>query len=173
MSTDDDIAFAQAMRDVKPLKAPERAAARSVRPLPRAHRSHAARAAMLRESLDSENAGTELGEELAFRRPTISERTFRELRRGRFAVEAELDLHGATAVEARGMLKEFIAESVARRLGCVRVVHGKGLRSGSYGPVLKGLVPTLLARWDEVLAFVTAQSKHGGSGAIYVLLKRR
>jgi len=51
-------------------------------------------------------------------------------------------------------------------------VHGKGLRSGIDGPVLKALVPTLLARWDDVLAFVTARLQHGGSGAVYVLLRR-
>ena len=173
MSIDDDIDFAQAMRGVKPLKTSERAPTRAVPPAPRADRSRAARAAMLREALDSENAHTELGEEIAFCRPSVPERTFRQLRRGHFAVEAEIDLHGLTAARAQEALKAFVAESVARGLGCVRVVHGKGLRSGTYGPVLKALVPNLLARWDDVLAFVTARLKHGGSGAVYVLLRRR
>jgi DNA-nicking Smr family endonuclease len=174
MSTEDDIAFAKAMRDVKPLKSTERAPTRGAPPAPRAYRSRAARAAMLRESLAGENGvSEELGEELAFRRTNVTESTFRQLRRGRFALEAEIDLHGMTAVQAKNALKEFIAESVARGLGCVRVVHGKGLRSGTHGPVLKGLVPTWLARFDDVLAFVTARLPDGGSGALYVLLRRR
>jgi DNA-nicking Smr family endonuclease len=172
-SKDDDIVFAEAMRDVKPLKDIERAATRTVRPAPRAHRSRAARLAMLRETLDGAGGPTEqLGEELAFRRPQVSESVFRQLRRGRFAVEAEIDLHGMTGPQAKAALKDFVAESMNRGLRCVRVIHGKGLRSGTHGPVLKGLVSNWLAQWDAVLAFVSARLNHGGGGAVYVLLRR-
>ena len=52
-------------------------------------------------------------------------------------------------------------------------MHGKGLRSGPAGPVLKNSVQHWLSQWDEVLAFVSAQPRDGGSGALYVLLKHR
>ena len=103
--------------------------------------------------------------------PFVSE--FMVLRKGRFSIEAEADLHGLTVPQAKLHLREFICESVEYRLGCVRVIHGKGLGSGPGGPVLKGKVQCWLAQWDEVLAFVTALARDGGSGAVYVLLQRR
>jgi DNA-nicking Smr family endonuclease len=75
--------------------------------------------------------------------------------------------------QARAELKGFISECATRRLACVRVVHGKGSRSGPEGPILKPSVHYWLALWDSVLAFVSAQPRHGGSGAVYVLLKTR
>jgi len=170
-------AFARAMQGVKPLRQDERAA-NPKRPQARAQNSRAARAALLAESLNGPERGSpdaveQLGEEIAFRRPGLPEKTFRQLRRGRFSIEAEADLHGLTVVQAKSLLREFICESVLHRLGCVRVIHGKGRGSGPGGPVLKGNVQRWLMQWDEVLAFVTARTHHGGSGAVYVLLKRR
>lgn len=95
----------------------------------------------------------------------------RKLARGNFAVQAEIDLHGMTVSEARPALREFIIESLYRGHTCVRVVHGKGLGSGERGPVLKSGVNGWLRRWDEVLAFVSTRQAHGGTGAIYVLLR--
>lgn len=112
----------------------------------------------------------EIGEEIAFRRPGISDAVFRRLRRGGYAIEAEIDLHGLTALEAARALRSFVLDAVTEGLGCVRVVHGRGLGSGSRGPVLKAQVDHSLRLWEEVLAFVTTQSRHGGSGAVYVLL---
>ena len=114
----------------------------------------------------------ETGEELMFRRSGIPATVFNQLRRGRFAIKAELDLHGMTSQEARTELRTFLAESVDAQLQCVRVVHGKGLRSGSRGPVLKISVNRWLRQWDDVLAFVSAPARDGGTGAVYVLLKR-
>ncbi len=84
----------------------------------------------------------------------------------------EIDLHGLTALQAREALRQFLAEAVQRGLGCVRVVHGKGLRSGPRGPVLKHAVNTWLRKVDAVLAFVSAPRRDGGTGAVYVLLAR-
>ena len=177
MTQDEDRdAFTAAMRDVKHKQYEERVASRN-RPEPRARHTRAARTEILEESLhgsgESRNAMEQLGEELAFRRPGVSNRIFRELRRGRFSVEDETDLHGLSANEAKTVLREFIVESAERGRGCVRVIHGKGLRSGPAGPVLKERVRRWLAQWDEVLAFVSAQTRHGGGGAVYVLLRRR
>jgi DNA-nicking Smr family endonuclease len=110
---------------------------------------------------------------LEFRRNGISDRVFRRLRSGRLAVEAELDLHGLTANTARNELKRFIDRCQQHRFACVRVIHGRGLSSGSRGPVLKAEVNHQLRRWEGVLAFSSAPPQDGGSGALYVLLKRR
>ena len=96
----------------------------------------------------------------------------RQLRRGKIRATAELDLHGATAVEAAALLDDFLAECRERGVGCARVVHGKGHRSGPEGPVLKGIVHERLALAPDVVAFVPAEPRHGGSGAVLVLLRR-
>ncbi len=172
----DKKAFARAMRGVRRLEYEERASRRRSRPATAAMARNARRE-VLRESLmgsdDLPDALEQLGEEVSYRRPNLPERTFRQLRRGRFRIEDETDLHGLTAAQARTQLRVFIVESAARGLGCVRVIHGKGLRSGPRGPVLKTHAQRWLAQWEEVLAFVTARARDGGSGAVYVLLRRR
>ena len=95
----------------------------------------------------------------------------RKLARGGFAVQAEIDLHGMTIAEARPRLREFIENCSRNGRLCVRVVHGKGLGSGERGPVLKHAVNGWLKRWDAVLAFVSTRQAHGGTGAVYVLLR--
>lgn len=172
----DKEAFARAMRGVRRLQYEERALHRRSRPAT-APMTRTARREVLRESLhgsgDGPDALEQLGEEVSYRRASLPERTFRRLRRGRYRIEDETDLHGLTVGQARSQLRTFIAEATARGLGCVRVIHGKGLRSGPRGPVLKTCVQRWLARWDEVLAFVSARARDGGSGAVYVLLRRR
>ena len=130
--------------------------------------------AVLDESLNAPIEAVEggSGDSLAFCRDSVGRRTFRQLSRGRFSVQAEVDLHGMTVAEAREALTAFIESSLARGLSCVRVVHGKGLGSGLAGPVLKPKVDGWLRRWDRVLAFVSAKPVDGGTGALYVLLKR-
>jgi DNA-nicking Smr family endonuclease len=175
MSKDDDSdLFRAATRDVKPLPAP---AAKPSAPKPpaAARFARADEREVLRESLLPPEDELQLvtGEELSFRRPHISEQVLVKLRRGHFAVDAEADLHGLNAAQAKTLLREFIADSVARHFSCVRVIHGKGRGSGPRGPVLKHLVNHWLQRSDAVLAFGSARAVDGGSGAVYVLLKRR
>ena len=169
---DDRQAFAAATHGVKPVKRSDRVAVSSPRPAARATHSRAAVTEMLRESLDGPGPDL-LGEDVAFCRPGVPKTVFRNLKRGRFSIEDECDLHGLTQTEAKAALRDFVVECSERGLGCVRIIHGKGMRSGPGGPVLKQLVHNCLARWDEVLAFACAQLKHGGSGAVYVLLRRR
>ena len=128
----------------------------------------------LRESLeaDLESMDFESGQSLSFARPSVGRRTFRKLARGNFSVQSEIDLHGLTVVEARTVLGDFIEGSVERGHRCVRVIHGKGLGSGDRGPILKAKVDNWLRKWDPVLAFISARQVDGGTGAVYVLLKK-
>jgi len=167
---DDRKAFAEATRGVKRLRQDNRARLAKAKPKPKAVQARAARAAILEQSLDGPPA-SDSGDDVAFRRDSVSPRIFARLKRGEFAIEAEIDLHGMRLAEAEAELKAFLAECNARGLGCVRVIHGKGARSGSGGPVLKPSVHHWLTRFAQVRAFVSAQPRHGGSGAVYVLLK--
>lgn len=182
---DDVTLFRQAMRDVRPLKPSGQTAppSRRSRTRARARLARAERAAVLRESLESAEpsahgpTGTDLyelqpGDELLFRRSGVSELVLRRLRRGQFPVDAEIDLHGCTLAQALPQLQAFLREAQAARLHCLRIIHGKGLRSGNRGPVLKNSVNAQLRRTDAVLAFASARPPAGGTGATLVLLSR-
>ena len=112
----------------------------------------------------------ETDESLSFRRPGISVEVLRKLRRGHWALQAQLDLHGLRRDGAREALSAFVHDSARRGLRCVRVVHGKGHGSPGREPVLKGRVRRWLVQKEEVLAFVQAKASDGGAGALMVLL---
>lgn len=131
-----------------------------------------------REVMDSllsdayEPADVETGDELLYTRPGLQHTVIRQLRRGQYAIEAELDLHGATVVQAREAVDSFIKNARDRDKRVVRIIHGKGKSSEGKMPVLKGKVNSWLRQKDEVLAFCSARPNDGGTGAVYVLLKR-
>lgn len=163
--------FRDAVRGVKPL-AGGGEAVRRPKPRARARFTRADRAAVLRESLAPEPSDPALasGEELVYRRAGVQLAVVRRLRRGEYAIEREIDLHGLTVAEARQALRQFLIDALYRQVRCVRVVHGKGLRSGHRGPVLKAAVSGVLRRTGAVLAYVSARPADGGTGAVYVLL---
>ncbi|MBI3068250.1 MAG: Smr/MutS family protein [Betaproteobacteria bacterium] len=166
--------FQEAMVGVTPLAAHDRVVPARVRPAPVPHQRMRDEQEVLRESLGPRSAweaGLETGEELLYLRPGLATQTLRELRRGHWVIQEVLDLHGLTVIQARSLLVEFLNECVRRRLRCVRVVHGKGLRSKNREPVLKNKVAQWLMRRDEVLAFCEAPRTEGGAGAVVVLLK--
>jgi DNA-nicking Smr family endonuclease len=167
--------FREAVRDVRRLEwtqPPGGTAPR--RPRPRARFAAADRRAVLEESLALPalpwDPVPESGEELQYRRDGLPRTIFRKLRAGQYRVEAELDLHGLTVAAAEPVLGEFLVEARRQRWRVVRIVHGKGNRSGSRGPVLKRLVNAYLQRVGSVLAFASAREVDGGSGACLVLL---
>jgi DNA-nicking Smr family endonuclease len=169
----DKALFTNAMRGVRRNTTP---APRPSPPKPRAEArfTRADQHAVLEESLTGEidSALLESGDELNFRRPHVPNDVLRRLRRGEYTVDAEIDLHGLTAIEARSALSVFMGEALARHMSCVRIVHGKGRRSGHRGPVLKNVVNLWLRRTEPVLAFGSARPNDGGTGAVYVLLQR-
>ena len=173
--------FREAVRDVKPLRSAVASASAPGSPLgrpsprrprPAARFTRADRLAVLEESLreDITDPALASGEELVFRREGVQPSVLRKLRRGDYRVQGEIDLHGLTVAEAKQALREFLGLALVRRWRCVRIVHGKGLRSGHRGPVLKGMVGAMLRKLGPVLAYVSARQVDGGTGAVYVLL---
>lgn len=107
--------------------------------------------------------------------PGVDKRVLLALRRGEYAVQGHVDLHGLTKAEAKEEVDKFL--SASRRAGkrCVLVVHGRGLNSKDHIPVLKEQLKVWLQRGHigkAVLAFATARPHDGGAGAVYVLLRR-
>lgn len=99
----------------------------------------------------------------------------KNLRDGEYAIQAHIDLHGFVQTEARIQVEAFLDESRLRGLRCVLIVHGRGLHSKENVPVLKERVAVWLSRGRiarGVLAFVSARPTDGGTGAVYVLLRR-
>jgi DNA-nicking Smr family endonuclease len=105
----------------------------------------------------------------------LDPRLVRRLRRGDFAWQAHLDLHGMTAAVARDAVEQFVVKGVRDGLRCLLIVHGRGLNSKDQVPVLKENMNSWLARGRigrHVLAFTSAKAADGGAGALYVLLRR-
>jgi len=129
--------------------------------------------AVLREAISDEfDASTLLhtDEHLSFHRPGIGPDVTARLRRGHWAVQGQIDLHGLRTDEAREALGQFLRDAQRAGLRCVRVVHGKGLGSPGRAPVLKAKVHGWLIQKNQVLAFVQAKPLEGGAGALLVLL---
>ena len=109
-------------------------------------------------------------EALSFRRPSVGPEVTRKLRKGDWAIQREIDLHGLRSDEARLALTTFIRDAHKHGIRCVRVVHGKGLGSPGKTPVLKSKVHSWLVQKNQVMAFVQAKPAEGGAGALVVLL---
>jgi len=106
--------------------------------------------------------------------PEFSEDIIRNLHEGQFSVQAYLDLHGCTVLEAEEELEDFIQESFKKNLCCVKVIHGRGLRSVTGGRLKEAVVKRLAGRFRKnLIAFVTARQCDGGLGALYILLKKK
>jgi len=131
-------------------------------------------ASVMQSLLDelSENDLLETGEHLAYTAPGVQRSLLKKLKSGRYSLQAEIDLHGYTVNEARTLLSEFLKTSREQRRLCVRIIHGKGRKTADKAPRLKPAVNQWLQRNKGVLAFCSARDNDGGTGAVYVLLKR-
>lgn len=108
---------------------------------------------------------------LSYRRPDIGIDVVTRLRKGHWAIQAQIDLHGLRRDEAREALGDFLRDQLKKGRRCVRVVHGKGLGSPGRQPVLKAKVHKWLAQAEPVIAFAQAAPAQGGAGALVVLLQ--
>ena len=113
------------------------------------------------------------GDPYSFQRRNVCPTTFRRLKKGLFAVQDELDLHGLNFLQAEILLQRFLANAHVQHFGCVRIIHGKGLQSDTSMPILKNLVNRFLRRHHDVFAFHSAPQNQGGTGAVLVLLAGR
>ncbi len=156
---------------VKPIKqdkiAPYR---RPVEPIPRQRMLDDERVMeeLLAES--DETFSFESGDELKFLRSGYSSRLLKKLRRGDYAIQDELDLHGFVAGDAKRETHGFINECSRDNVRAVRIVHGKGRNSAGRTPVLKNMLLGWLSKNQHVIAVVSTPANDGGTGAVYVLL---
>ncbi|MDJ0879167.1 MAG: DNA endonuclease SmrA [Halieaceae bacterium] len=180
MNDDEDLLFQQEMAGVKPLKRPDRVALK--RDSLNEDSARARRDAAAAEKADPNPLSDEGIEPLdpwyvlEFKRPGVQNGVFRKLKQGRYEPEARLNLHRMTVKQARKEIFEFVAQASELGLRTVMVVHGKGENSNDDGrrqaSVIKGFVNHWLAELDAVQAFHSAQPRHGGTGAAYVLLRK-
>lgn len=181
MSADDDSLFHNEMSSVTPLKRDKRVLrspqtqTKSVDALQ--HRRQAAVSADAPDKntlTDREIAPLDAWYVLSFKRPGVQNGVFRKLKQGRYEAHARLDLHRMTAAKARLEIFGFIEESHGYGLRSVMVIHGKGESKPERerASVLKGCVNHWLRELDVVQAFHSAQPQHGGTGAVYVLLRK-
>lgn len=168
--------FASAVGPVQGLRHSGRAQVERQRPAPHPHQRERDEREAMREALSDEVDVESLlltDDGLSFRRVGIGPDVPARLRRGQWALQGELDLHGLTREAARERLVAFLREAHRRGQRCVRVVHGKGNGSPGRQPVLKDKVQRWLAQRSEVIAFAQASGAQGGAGALLVLLAPR
>jgi DNA-nicking Smr family endonuclease len=170
----DDRTFRRAMADVTPLRAPDR-----IEPVPKKTPARAVQKerddrSVLRELLEhnDESAELETGEELIFLRPGQQKRILRRLRRGYYSAADTIDLHHMDVDTAKQVLLDFLDQVLDRQLSCVRIVHGKGLRSRTL-PRLKMMTNRVLRKHPRVVAFASCRPVDGGTGATDILLSNR
>lgn len=109
---------------------------------------------------------------LEYRSDGVQHGVYKKLRMGQYDIEARLDLHRMTVDEARREVFQFLRECFYYELRTVLILHGKGDRNPEKIATLKSHLSVWLPQIDEVLAFHSAQKRHGGTGAVYVMLKK-
>src|SRR4051812_2702616 len=173
VSAEDLRLFAEAIGPVRPIAGDRSAAVSTPRPLPEPLQSQLDEARVAGELMFSEidPAAIEVGEEISYLKAGLSPKLLRQLKRGQFSIVEEIDLHQMTANVARTATKEFLDDAKRHGRLCVKIIHGKGLRSRSEGPVLKRMVDGMLRQRSDVLAFASARPAEGGTGALIVLLR--
>jgi DNA-nicking Smr family endonuclease len=142
-------------------------------PLPDAAMSRADEAHVIEELFDlpDDPALIDGAEQISYLANGHSPKLLRKLKRGQFRIADEFDLHHMTSTVAKKALHQFLHAARAAGKACVLMVHGKGLRSGDAGAVLKSMVDFELRRRKDVVAFASAPPGLGGAGAVLVLLR--
>ncbi len=166
--------FKKMVGEVNRLPDTGRITPKAPKPAPVPTRRQADEQAVLQESISDEfdvESLLETDESLSWRRPELGLDVVRKLRRGVWALQGALDLHGLRTDEARERTLGFLREAQFKGWRCVRIVHGKGLGSPGKQPVLRDKVKRWLVQSDRVLAFVQARADEGGVGAVIVLLQ--
>ncbi len=178
MQNDDFSSFQHEMRGVKRLTVEARADLGKPKP-DKQHIKHRQQHALQREESLKIDGMSDLfvidvgaEDELCWATNGVQESQIRKLKAGQIPFEGSIDLHGMNVEKARATLWDFFAEATRFEVRCVRVTHGKAARMDGKRPMIKSHVNTWLRQHPQVLAFVSCQAKHGGTGAVYVLLRR-
>jgi DNA-nicking Smr family endonuclease len=174
--TPDDNLFLQQMKDVKPIKVEPTVALTSER-LDKTNAEKRRQAAAAELAKDKNFLSGEYIEPvdplaiLEFKRDGVQTGVFRNLRLGKYQIDARLDLHHMTVEQARTAVFQFVADCMTHDIRCALITHGKG--EGRENPAqLKSCIAHWLPQFDQILAFHSAQKQHGASGATYILLRK-
>jgi len=177
---DDEVSFAAAMADVRRLGAGSRVDAPAPATLtPRVPIDEDAETIAFLSDLVNGNGEFDISDSTEYVEGAVvgfDPRVLRRLRRGEFAYQAMIDLHGMSAATARLEVERFVTQALAAGHRAVLIVHGRGRNSKDNVPILKERLKSWLARGRVgrgVLAFTSARPADGGTGALYVLLRRR
>jgi DNA-nicking Smr family endonuclease len=176
LTNPEQLAFHAAMAGVERLSPPNQVQHGRIPPPARPLQHIADERAALHESLHGRielQDRLEGGDEPQYLHQGLAQNILRDLRRGRWVIQGEIDLHGLNRDQARHRLAAFLAECLHHGKRCVRVVHGKGLRSPQKTSILRQLVRGWLAQRQEVLAYCQAKPPDGGEGALIVLLRNQ
>ncbi|BES71895.1 DNA endonuclease SmrA [Marinobacter nanhaiticus D15-8W] len=171
------LSFLEEMGDVRRIKQPNRADVQTIRTLTPGHIERQ-RAAVDRPARDvnpltaSDVEPLKANDVLAYQRPGIQHGVYRKLRLGQYQIEARLDLHRMTVEEARREVFGFVNDCVTYGVRSVLILHGKGERNADGVALLKSYLAKWLPELDAVMAFHSAQKHHGGTGAVYVMLRK-
>ncbi len=175
MKDDELKLFQQMVKEVKPLKKSNIAETKARKPKPKPNQLYRDQVETVRDMLSDnvDDAPFHLADYLEYCQPGIQKKTLKKLKQGKYPIEDRIDLHGLNVDQARQMIHHFLDHAVLQQFQTVLIIHGKGYRSKEKGPVLKPLVNSWLRQKTSVLAFCSAQLIDGGTGALYVLLKRK
>lgn len=177
LSPEESDTFRDAVKDVKRLPSAQRKHPPTSKPKAASRRQQHAIPAKARDAFDfytddySAVDAVTADEALFYARTGVQNRILAKLKRGQFAPEARLDLHRLTVSAALHQTDLFLAacQHAQRRVICI--VHGKGFRSDNQKPKIKNALNAFLQTHPAVLAFCSTHARHGGTGAVYVLLK--
>ncbi len=175
--TDNDL-FSAAMSDVKPLKKGNEKVTQQTNNTDQMNAEARRKAAQASELEDPNKLTSEQVEllhpddVLAYKKDGVQQGVYKNLRLGKYDIHTVLNLHGKSVAEARTALYDFVHDCQQTNLRSVLIQHGKGMKSQPHQAIIKSYINKWLRQLDMVLAFHSAQPQHGGTGSVYLLLKK-
>ncbi len=173
ISKEDQNLFRSEVSDSRPLKPQNRVHHTAIRPHKKVTHTHlqdnAEEIYCVSDFIDPSNYCTS-NQQLSFKTAGVQNRQFQKLKQGQIMIEEILDLHGLTIEQARSRVDLFIADCMKCHLRCIIIIHGKGGRGKP--PMIKTMVNHWLKQINDIIAFTSAQPCDGGTGAVYVLLRK-
>lgn len=109
---------------------------------------------------------------LQYQMENLSQEHQQKIKKGQFHIDSRIDLHGIERYEAQDRLHRYLEHAKSHGLRNLLIIHGKGSKHGET-PILKTHLYLWLRHYPAILAMHSAHSKHGGTGALYVLLKKK